>query len=150
MNHILKNVHQIPAIFTFNSGLNKEYQPLIYDLIRMTIIHTMINILSYAANPSENELFGNNYFSILCFILIGVATYWLIVNKIIRFEFNSDSDVDEYDEVVEMNENTNVNNSNLNNVEPTPAVQFINEIDQENGGNIMPNDENVNNNASVE
>ena len=79
MNHILKNVHQIPAIITFNSGLNKEYQPLIYDLIRMTIIHTIINILSYAANPSENELFGNNFFSILCFILIGVATYWLII-----------------------------------------------------------------------
>ena len=144
MNHILKNVHQIPAIFTFNSGLNKEYQPLIYDLIRMTIIHTIINILSYAANPSENELFGNNFFSILCFILIGVATYWLIINKIIRFEFESDSDIEEYNVVKEVLENTN------NNIEPTPAIQFINEIDEENGGNILPNDEYVNNNATVE
>ena len=88
MNSILRNVNKIPAIFTFKLDLQKEYQPLIYDLIRMAIIHTMINILSHAANPTEIELFGSNYFAILFFILIGVATYWLIVNKIVRFEFS--------------------------------------------------------------
>ena len=92
MNSILRNVNKIPALFTFKLNLAKEYQPFIYDLIRMAIIHTMINILSHAANPSEIELFGSSYFTILCFILIGVSTYWLIVNKLFRFEFNKQND----------------------------------------------------------
>lgn len=137
MNSILRNVNQIPAIFTFKLNLNKEYQPLIYDLIRMAIIHTMINILSHAANPYEIELFGSNYFTILFFILIGVATYWLIVNKVIRFEF-TDNDMCE-------SENNEEESEDKNTVET-----LVDSTEENSANNVVPNDAELINNASCE
>ena len=142
MNSILRNVNQIPALFTFKLDLAKEYQPFIYDLIRMAIIHTMINILSHAANPSEIELFGSNYFTILCFILIGVSTYWLIVNKLFRFQFN---DAEE----CESKENVVVENENKNNTENTNEnVENDNEKKENNINDVLANDEAAEKNAS--
>ena len=36
------------------------------------------------------NLYGES--GILCFILIGVSTYWLIMNKLFRFEFNNEEE----------------------------------------------------------
>ena len=141
MNSILRNVNKIPALFTFKLNLAKEYQPFIYDLIRMAIIHTMINILSHAANPSEIELFGSNYFTILCFILIGVSTYWLIVNKIIRFEFVGKDDC--VKNVEKYSQSSGASYSSLNEADEK-TVETLEDA----GNNVVPNDENANDNAS--
>ena len=65
------------------SNIDKEYHPLINDLIRMISILLITNLLMYLNNPSKNKFLGEYYINIMTFVVLGIMTYWLIIKKII-------------------------------------------------------------------
>jgi hypothetical protein len=67
------------------SNIEEEYYPFLNDLIKILVILMTTNILMFLSNPGKNRLFSANYIKLMSFILLGVTTYWLIVNKIIVF-----------------------------------------------------------------
>ena len=71
----------------FKINVNDEYKPLLEDIIKVFVILTVTDILNFMANNSKkNMLFGNNYWDLLLFLLVGVCAYWLVFKKIIVFE----------------------------------------------------------------
>jgi hypothetical protein len=40
----------------------------------------------FMANPTDNVLFGSAYTKLMIAILLGVATYWLVVDQLIVFD----------------------------------------------------------------
>ena len=70
----------------FKINVNEEYKPLVEDLVRVFVILTVADMLFFMSNSKKNTLFGNNYWDVLLFVLVGVCAYWLVFKKIIMFE----------------------------------------------------------------
>ena len=69
----------------FNKKIDDEYVPFINDLIKLTVILVVVNLLMFLTNPKKNKFMGGAYIKLAIFILLGLSTYWLIVKKIIEF-----------------------------------------------------------------
>ena len=69
----------------FNQNIDKEYVPLANDLIKFTVILFVVNFLMFISNPGQNRLMGGSYTKLMIYVLLGVITYWLVINKIIKF-----------------------------------------------------------------
>ena len=68
-----------------NLNIEEEYKPMLNDLIKMFTILVVVNVLMYISNPSQNKLLGESYIQLLIFILLGVCTYWLVINKLVKY-----------------------------------------------------------------
>jgi len=64
---------------------NKEYIPLIYDILRMMSIQITIQFLYYI-NTDDNPFFTADFFLLLIYIVLGVCVYWLIIKKVLMFK----------------------------------------------------------------
>jgi len=71
---------------TFNIDIDDEYKPLLNDLVKMFIILIIVNILMYASDSSSNKLLGESYVKLMIFILLGISTYWLVIQKLLHFK----------------------------------------------------------------
>ena len=65
--------------------IDKEYHPLLNDLIRMLSILIITNLLMFFSNPSKNKFLGEYYVNIITFVVLGIMTYWLVIKKIVIF-----------------------------------------------------------------
>jgi len=71
------------SLLQFNLNIDKEYIPLINDVIRMSVIQIVAQMLFYFANPKNNRMFGEIFLQTLFFLIIGIIVYWLIIRKIV-------------------------------------------------------------------
>ncbi len=71
------------ALFQYELPFEKEYLPLINDIIRMAVIQITAQLM-YSTRNSQN-FFSTNFIQMLSFILLGITVYWLIIRKIIIF-----------------------------------------------------------------
>ena len=71
------------SLFTVPLSVPLEYFPMVNDMVRMTAIQVVAQLLFAAANP--NEPMGVVFLQTIVFVLIGVAVYWLIVRKVFTF-----------------------------------------------------------------
>jgi hypothetical protein len=69
------------AIFKFHT--DEDYAHMINDMVKMTTILVIVNILMYINSPSDNSLLSLVYLKLCVFILLGIVTYWLIIKNII-------------------------------------------------------------------
>ena len=67
------------------SNIDKEYYPLMDDLIRMITILIITNILMFLNNPTNNRILSEYYINIIVFVSLGIMTYWLVLKKIFIF-----------------------------------------------------------------
>jgi hypothetical protein len=70
----------------FKITINQEYKPLINDIMRFLTLLVVVNIIMFMANPTDNILFGSAYTKLMIAILLGVATYWLVIDRLIVFD----------------------------------------------------------------
>jgi hypothetical protein len=69
----------------FNTNLDEEYVPMAEDLTKMFVILIVVNFLMFVSNPKTNKFLGESYIKLMTFILLGLATYWLVVKKLISY-----------------------------------------------------------------
>ena len=65
--------------------IDKEYVPMINDIVRMSVIQIVAQALFYLISPDKVSLISTAFLKTLVFICIGIAVYWLLVRKIIIF-----------------------------------------------------------------
>jgi|694.fasta_scaffold17692_7 hypothetical protein len=70
----------------FKITINQEYRPLINDIMRFLTLLIVVNVIMFMTNPTDNILFGSAYTKLMVAILLGVATYWLVVDQLIVFD----------------------------------------------------------------
>jgi hypothetical protein len=70
------------SLFNVELNIDKEYIPLINDIIRMFIIQIVAHAL-FVVNNKNVGFFDANFLQMLVFILLGIATYWMVVRKIV-------------------------------------------------------------------
>ena len=73
------------SLYKINLDIDKEYIPMINDLVRMGIIQIVAQTLFYMISPDKISLISGAFLKTLVFICIGIAVYWLLVRKIIIF-----------------------------------------------------------------
>ena len=73
------------SLYKINLDIDKEYIPMINDLVRMGIIQIVAQTLFYMISPDKISLISGAFLKTLIFICIGIAVYWLLVRKIIIF-----------------------------------------------------------------
>lgn len=71
------------SLFKIDLNVDKEYIPLINDLIRMGVIHIVTQLL---LNISSNETFDMQFVQTIFYVLLSICIYWLIIRKIIIIE----------------------------------------------------------------
>lgn len=71
------------SLLSFDLNIDKEYIPLINDIIRMSVIQIVAQFLFCLSNPSQNSMFGETFIQTLFFLLIGIVVYWLIIRKVV-------------------------------------------------------------------
>jgi hypothetical protein len=72
--------------YNLQYDVDDEYKQLYNDLIKFITILIVLNIIMYISNPSQNVLLGANYIKLMTSIILGIATYWLVISKIIVFD----------------------------------------------------------------
>ena len=73
----------LQSLFNVELNIDKEYIPLINDIVRMFIIQIVAHALFVVNTTGTINFFDPNFLQMLLFILMGIASYWLIVRKII-------------------------------------------------------------------
>ena len=71
------------SLFKIDLNVDKEYIPLINDLIRMSVIHIVTQLL---LNISSNEGFDMHFIQTVFYVLLSICIYWLIIRKLIIIE----------------------------------------------------------------
>jgi heme/copper-type cytochrome/quinol oxidase subunit 4 len=64
---------------------NKEYIPLIEDIVRMVIVQMTIQFLYFINNKDGEAFFSVEFILLLVYIILGVCIYWLIFKKTVIF-----------------------------------------------------------------
>lgn len=72
--------------FELSKETTEQYKDLLNDVIKFATILIVLNLLMFFTNPAENSFMGETYFMFMIFILLGVATYWLVISKLVRFD----------------------------------------------------------------
>ena len=70
-------------LFQFPLRIANEYFPMINDLLRMTIIQVVAQIMFYFSNPIENPFWSPMFVQTVLFLLIGVLAYWLVFRHLV-------------------------------------------------------------------
>ncbi len=84
----LFNIHYImakPPFSIFEIQVSEEYRPCLEDIIRLCSIQIMVNLLLYSTEPSRYPFLGKLLLRNTLFIIVGVAMYWLVIRRVIRF-----------------------------------------------------------------
>lgn len=71
------------SLFKIDLNIDKEYIPLINDLVRMGVIHIVTQLL---LNISTNETFDMQFIQTIFYVLLSICIYWLVIRKIIIIE----------------------------------------------------------------
>lgn len=71
--------------FDLTELIDKEYLPMIEDIVRMLLLQISVNFMYYMKNPEENSFFRLEFLELLIYIVIGVSVYWLLFKKLVRF-----------------------------------------------------------------
>ena len=69
-----------------NNTKDSDYNNLYNDLIKYITILLVVNLLMFVSNPAKNRLLGSNYIKFMCYLLLGIVTYWLVISKLIMFD----------------------------------------------------------------
>ena len=71
------------SLFKLDLNIDKEYIPLLNDLVRMGVIHIITQLL---LNLTNNDSFDLQFFQTILFVLLSICIYWLVIRKIIIIE----------------------------------------------------------------
>jgi hypothetical protein len=73
-------------MFPYKVSIDKEYKQLMNDVMKFLTLLVVVNIIMFMSNPYENVLFGSVYTKLIISILLGVSTYWLVIDKLVVFD----------------------------------------------------------------
>lgn len=64
--------------------LPDDYGAFLQDLVRMLTVQIVVQVM-VALQTSQASLLDGNFFALLLYVALGVAAYWLIVKRVLRF-----------------------------------------------------------------
>ena len=71
----------------FKLKVNKDYIPLLNDLIKYPLILFITNTLMFITD-NRKSLLSRNFSKIFIFLILGICFYHLILDKIVKLEEN--------------------------------------------------------------
>lgn len=71
--------------FEVSEYVDKEYLPMIEDILRMVMLQFTVNFMYFVKSPDTTPLFSLEFVELLIYIVLGVSVYWLLFKKLIRF-----------------------------------------------------------------
>lgn len=74
------------SLYTLKLPVSKEYEPMIQDVVRLSIIQLTM-FLMYYMSSSPGVTFSS-YLVMQLFLIIGVSMYWLVFKKIVKLQLN--------------------------------------------------------------
>jgi hypothetical protein len=66
--------------------VQEEYRPLIHDVLKFLMILVVLNLIMFLYKPIDNTFMGAGYIKLMIGLLLGVVTYWLIIDYLIAFD----------------------------------------------------------------
>ena len=112
---MFENINQIQSLFTIETNLKKEYTMMIYDILRLSSIIIVINLLFYLQNPNEKSFFSNYFCKMLLAVIFGSAVFWLVIIKLVSIKSSKELKKENMEDVESENENSDNDNNNDNN-----------------------------------
>jgi hypothetical protein len=64
---------------------NKEYVPLLQDVLRMVTLQVVIQFLCYI-NTDDTPFLSVDFLLLVIYVILGVCVYWLIIKKLVIFK----------------------------------------------------------------
>jgi hypothetical protein len=61
-----------------------EYTPFLNDLVRVLMIQVLYHIMMIITHPHEYEMYYEEFFETLLFVIVGVIGYWLVFRKFVQ------------------------------------------------------------------
>lgn len=72
------------SLFRIRVNWPLEYMPMVNDIVRVSCIQLVAQFMFFMMNG--DGMFSVMFVQTLCFLILGVLVYWLIIHKIVRFE----------------------------------------------------------------
>lgn len=84
-NNYQTQTHSLFNIDVSNT-LGSEYVEMFNDLTRFLIIQISIQFMLCMADPENISMFSGDFIVLMCFVVVGVLFYWLVLRKIVHFK----------------------------------------------------------------
>ncbi len=75
----------IAPVYNINLDLEAEYKTMVDDLIKFSTIFFVTIFLYCSIHPTANKTVERNIIEIYSLIILGIVSYHLVVNLIVRF-----------------------------------------------------------------
>jgi hypothetical protein len=72
-------------LFELEIKNEREYIPLLNDLIRMVVIHFVTQLLFSLGNPVDFPFWTSLFLETVIYMCAGICVYWLIIRRIFTF-----------------------------------------------------------------
>jgi hypothetical protein len=69
------------SLFELDLGIEREYLPLLNDIIRMVTIQIITQLMFSLASPESFPFLTNLFFETILYMMAGISVYWLVVRK---------------------------------------------------------------------
>lgn len=86
---------KMESLFVVNIRLPKQYKKWVNDTVKFVVVLIAIHVLMHFTRQSESHastLFNPNFLKLLVFVCIGIAAYYLVFRKLVRFRYVDDDD----------------------------------------------------------
>lgn len=83
-----ENEDAVQSVLTYNvsEAIGKDYVDVFYDVSRMLVIQTVIQLLMSLTSPEAYPFFSTEFILMCLYIVLGVLVYWLIFKKLVHFK----------------------------------------------------------------
>ena len=79
------------SLLNLDVGLSKDYKPLIDTLIKTISTQLVVHILSQYLEGEPWDIFTPKWFKSVSLVLLGLSFYFLVVNKVIKINYDSNN-----------------------------------------------------------
>ncbi len=73
------------SLFEIDLGIEKEYIPVLNDILRMVTIQIITQFMFFLSSPESFPFITNVFFETLLYMMAGISVYWLVLRKVITF-----------------------------------------------------------------
>jgi heme/copper-type cytochrome/quinol oxidase subunit 4 len=74
------------VLLDISERMGPEYVLMFDDFLRMGVIQCTLQLMMYLSNPATTAFLSVEFLLLLIYVMIGVASYWLVFRNLIAFK----------------------------------------------------------------
>ena len=84
MDETIKSNFNFILEYKITDKIDKEYLPMIEDILKMVLLQVFIQFMLFVRNPYEHSLFDTRFIEVLIYLTLALCVYWLLFKRLVK------------------------------------------------------------------